>query len=116
LTYLLTLAEKGPPERRWPSGKVPRLAEYHFPTGGHRFRPCVEDVFEMLITQFRVDALPDWQEAVAEGRKEWRDKQLMSAVRDAPETAAKVLRRLGYPVGTPTGGPPSDNLRRLRAF
>ena len=32
-----------------------RLSELHFPTGGHRFRPCLEDVFEMLRVEFKLD-------------------------------------------------------------
>ena len=47
--------------------EVPRMADLHFPVGGHRFRPCLEDVLEMLVTELGVDhpdgaiaALPRW--------------------------------------------------------
>lgn len=95
----------------------PNLADLHFPLGGTRFRPCFEDVLEMLIKEFRVD-VPDRKaalQALGEARSTWRQRQLRAAVRDDMESAATVLRTYGYQVVSPQPAPPvnSDRLRRL---
>lgn len=108
--YGLAMADR---KDRSGSGKlsVPRMADFHFPVGGHRFRPCVEDVLNMLINEFRIDARDDWQSAVADGREGWRQMQLAAAVRDDPETARRALASLGEGTGQ------SDSGRdRMRAF
>lgn len=79
----------------------------HLPTGGDRFRPCVEDFIEFLISECRVAARDGWREQVAEGRESWRKMQTASAVRDRPEVAIDVLRALGLSV---TGELPDDRL------
>jgi hypothetical protein len=111
----MTFSSKGRPKAHRRKGTVPRLAQLHFPVGGHRFRPCLEDVLQMLIFEFGLDTQPSWLTAVEKGRAEWRDMQLRAAVRDATGSAAEVLRSLGYSVTSPTD-PPIDNLQRLRAF
>lgn len=87
--------------RRIDRGRVPRLADFHFPLGGPRFRPSLEDVVEIVVREFGLDTNQGWEDAVREGRGRWREKQLRSAVRDDPDTAAAVLRRLGYAVSAP---------------
>lgn len=74
------------------------LQDVHFPLGGDRFRPCLEDVLEMLIKEFGVDAKDGWQDALAEGRRKWRDIQLAAAVRDNPPMAVTALEQMGYTV------------------
>ena len=71
--------------------KVKHLAELHFPLGGPRFRPCLEDVVELLIVEFGVDSGDDWRIAIQEGRRARREKQLRTAVWDDPETARAAL-------------------------
>lgn len=66
----------------------------HFPLGGARFRPCLEDVIELVIHEFGVDAQPGWEECVASGRIAWRHIQLAAAVRDDPDTARRTLEAL----------------------
>lgn len=78
--------------------KVPHLSSLHFPLGGARFRPALEDVLQMLIEEFGVQASEGWRTVVEDGREEWRLLQLKSAVRDDLETAASVLRDNGYEV------------------
>jgi len=96
-------------------GKAPTMAQLHFPLGGSRFRPCLEDVLDMLVRQFGIDAREGWREALALGRDRWRRKQTAAAVRDAPSEAVAVLRRLGYDVRLPPGAtPPPDRPERLR--
>lgn len=85
-------------------GRVPRVATLHFPLGGHRFRPAFEDVLEMLVREFGLDTREGWREALAEGRRRWRDVQLRAAVRDEPATAAAVLGDLGWSVSGPEPG------------
>lgn len=95
-------------------GIVPSMAQLHFPVGGSRFRPCLEDVLDMLVRQFGLTARSGWREALAQGRARWRRFQTAAAVRDAPGEAAAVLRRLGYEVRAPVGSEhPPDNLDRL---
>ena len=71
--------------------KVKHLAELHVPLGGPRFRPCLEDVVELLIVEFGVDSGDDWRIAIQEGRRAWREKQFRTAVWDDPETARAAL-------------------------
>jgi hypothetical protein len=82
---------------------VPALKELHLPLGGKRFRPSLEDVMQLLVEEFGVDAVDDWRSGLARGRANWRRMQTRAAVRDAPEDAAAVLRRLGYEVISPAG-------------
>lgn len=89
----------------------PAVAEFHFPLGGPRFRPCLEDVLEALQLEFGLDTGSGWREALELGREKWRRQQIRSAVRDAPEDAAEVLRTIGYRV---VGGSGTDNLTRLK--
>jgi hypothetical protein len=95
------------------SPAYPRMAELHFPVGGARFRPCLEDVLDMLVRELGVDCTPEGREALAEGRRVWRETQLGSAVRDNPAHAAQTLRELDYQVQEPDGGHPDVHGRRL---
>lgn len=78
--------------------KVPNVYDLHLPTGGKRFRPCLEDVVEFAIQDLGVEARPEWAEAVAAGRKRWRRIQLAAAIRDAikddPVAAPDELRAM----------------------
>lgn len=79
-------------------GHVPRVSTLHFPLGGDRFRPSFEDVLEMLVREFGLDARPGWRAAICSGRARWRAVQLRAAVRDDPGAAAEALAGLGYAV------------------
>ena len=79
-------------------GRKPQLADLHFPVGGHRFRPCLEDVLDMLWSEFGIDVQPSAHEAIATGRRGWRAMQLRAAVTDDPHTAVSELRKLGFTV------------------
>lgn len=90
------------------------LAKVHLPVGGVRYRPCLEDFLEMLVTEFGFDRRDGWKEAVLAGREQWRIKQVKAIVRDHPEAAADVLENLGYQVSRPAK-PPERNVDVLRA-
>ncbi|KJL37751.1 hypothetical protein RS81_03509 [Microbacterium terrae] len=79
------------------------LAELHFPVGGERFRPSVEDVVEFLIRQCGVDHVSGWEEHIYEGRELWRRMQFRAVVRDLPAEAAEILRSDGWTIAAPDG-------------
>ncbi|MFG1653709.1 hypothetical protein ACGFIE_27625 [Micromonospora sp. NPDC049275] len=91
------------------------MAKFHFPLGGHRFRPCVEDVLQAVVEEICVDTVDGWRNAVDEGREKWRQLQLLAAVRDAPSLAARALNELDYKV-VPPDSVPADNQGRMRAY
>ncbi|OWA13122.1 hypothetical protein B9W68_13260 [Streptomyces sp. CS227] len=104
LAYLLRLAERkqSTPSGKFRRGKLPRISEIHFPVGGHRFRPGLEDVLLLLEREFAIDVEPGWRKIVDAETQKWRLLQLRAAVRDAPDIAAAVLRdHLGYTVIPP---------------
>jgi hypothetical protein len=74
------------------------MQDVHFPVGGPRFRPCLEDVLEMLIDEFGIDNAKESSNALARGRQKWRRIQTRTVVRDDPESAVTELKSLGYDV------------------
>lgn len=92
--------------------------DIHIPLGGARFRPCLEDVLEMLIVEFGVDHNKNsWKRTLSEGRKRWRKHQLLAAVKDNPTTAAERLRELGYDVAwNGPGEEPKTRVEKLERF
>ncbi|MEU6497558.1 hypothetical protein ABZ890_45635 [Streptomyces sp. NPDC046984] len=101
MAYLLRLADAGRPKQGFRRRKLPRLSEMHLPVGGHRMRPALEDVLLFLKREFAIDTAPTWRSTLDEHLRNWRKIQMMSAVRDAPEAAAEVLRAMGYKVDPP---------------
>ncbi|MDQ0987283.1 hypothetical protein [Streptomyces sp. V2I9] len=102
MAYLLRLAERGRPQQGLRRDRLPRLSEMHLPVGGHRMRPALEDILLFLQREFAIDTTPGWKAVVDQHLMDWRLMQLKTAVRDAPESAAQVLRSLGYSVIEPT--------------
>lgn len=101
MAYLLRLADSGRPKQGNRRRRMPRLSEMHLPVGGHRMRPALEDVLLFLKREFAIDTADTWRKVIDEHLRSWREIQLMSAVRDAPDAAAEVLRALGYTVQPP---------------
>lgn len=106
-THLLGFAAKLDAEnsrqvKRYLSGTT-TLSQFHFPTGGHRFRPCLEDLLEVLRVEFALDVQTGpWRDHLRKARLRWRGIQTAAAVRDHPEAALRVLvEELGMP--TPDG-------------
>ncbi len=75
-------------------GRPSELGRVHFPVGGKRFRPCLEDVVELLIVEELATGREGWQEAVEEHRAWFHRIQLKAAVRDDPEAVREELQRL----------------------
>lgn len=74
------------------------LQSLHFPVGGRRFRPSLEDFLYFVIRECGFRGKPGWEGKLLQSREVWLDKQLRAAVRDHPAEAAVVLRELGYSV------------------
>ncbi|WP_199422867.1 hypothetical protein [Actinotalea solisilvae] len=91
------------------------LSKVHLPVGGERFRPCLEDVLEMLIRDCGVDAAPGWESVLREGRERWRMRQFRTAVRDLQDEAALVLRAHGWSA-TPPAEPYTPHLEPYRKW
>ncbi|AZT92927.1 hypothetical protein CXR23_07050 [Brevibacterium aurantiacum] len=92
-------------------GKTLSDSELHYPLGGPRFRPCLEDVIQFMIYELGVDTKDGWEQVLKDGRTLWRDRQLRTAVTDNLHVAAEVLRSRGFKV---EGGPePDRNDRRI---
>lgn len=77
------------------------MASLHIPVGGARFRPCLEDFIQFLLSECLFDGEAGWRSQVEAGRTRWRLRQAASVARDAAEEAARVLRDLGYAVNPP---------------
>lgn len=107
MTYVMSRAGRGSRRGRARADRdvVPAMSELHFPLGGPRFRPCLEDVLEMLVAELGVDCPAEGRQALRDGRAGWRQTQLATATRDDPATAIAALRELGYAVEWDEDGP-----------
>jgi hypothetical protein len=75
------------------------LRDLHFPVGGRRYRPALEDVIEFLIAEKLAKPRPGWQKALEQSREEFRRRQLRAAIRRDMETAVQAVREFGDPPG-----------------
>lgn len=73
-----------------------KVRKLHFPFGGARFRPTIEDVLQMLIEEFQVDCTGNARVILENSRIQYFERQLTSAVLEAPEVAVSALEKLGY--------------------
>lgn len=71
------------------------LAQLHFPVGGKRFRPCLEDIIEFLIVERLVEAKDGYEKVIEAGREGFRKNQLMAAMRRDPATVEAFVERYG---------------------
>ena len=117
LVFAMMIAERGRGKSRSKlsaRGKIPRIATLHIPVGGHRFRPSLEDVLEMMLLEFGVDRGKSAQAALDAGRANFRSIQVSASVSDDAPTAADSLRRLGYVVTPPSPEPAARRDRLIR--
>ncbi|MGL4175730.1 MAG: hypothetical protein ACRCSN_06590 [Dermatophilaceae bacterium] len=119
-TRVMTLAAMSGAARRQvgPDAELEaaRMSRIHFPTGGHRFRPTLEDVLQLIEEEFGARPGPVWHDVLRTNRVQWRRQQTGAAVHDCPSEAVRVLSELGYEVRVPDGGPVADREDRLAAF
>jgi hypothetical protein len=81
--------------------RIRKLRDLHFPVGGLRFRPTLEDVIEFVIHEEMVIPREGWEDAVKEHRARWTELQVKAAARRHPEHAAAALRACGWTVEPP---------------
>lgn len=98
ISWLLLQSAANRPKARRRKGKMPLLSEIHFPLGGERFRPCLEDFLEFSILEFGLSVKPTALKALGEGRLRWRHTQLRAAISDYPEIAADAFCKYGWKV------------------
>jgi hypothetical protein len=79
-----------------------RLEDLHFPCGGKRYRPIIEDVVEFVITEGLVGKSAEDSQAIlkllANRRADFQRVQLAAAIRGDIETTIGALDELGYDV------------------
>lgn len=114
MSHLLTRASANELRTRRPR-RPHDLSSVHFAVGGERFRPCLEDVLQMLVVDCGVDRCDGWKNVVCDGRERWRRRQISSAVRDLPEEAARILQELGWTIQAPAH-PMPENTAALRKW
>ncbi len=79
--------------------QLPRLHEIHFPVGGRRFRPTVEELLSFLDREnLFTDWLPGWRKVLAESLGDWNKRQTQATVRNNPEAAIEQLEKMGYEI------------------
>lgn len=90
----------------------------HLPVGEHRFRPALEDLLTMLISDLKVQRKPGWEDHVQDGRGVFREMQTAAAVRDHPGKAVEELERMGYDINWPEdrGADPGHHIREERFY
>ena len=80
----------------------PRLSEIHFPVGGRRFRPTVEELLKFLDREgLFTDWLTGWESLVDASLTEWEWIQARATVRQHPQAAVEQLEDLGYQITPP---------------
>ncbi len=80
----------------------PRLEEIHFPVGGRRFRPTVEELLRFLNREnLFVNWLPGWDVLIEESLEDWEWNQARATVRQHTDAAVDQLRAMGYEVTPP---------------
>ena len=82
--------------------KTPQISDIHFPVGGPRLRPALEDFLTMLIEELGVDHPPHARQELDQARARWRTEQAKAIVRSSSGIAADVLREMG--VGSQSSG------------
>lgn len=96
-TTMLATASAAGQRQRDPS----RLSTLHFPVGGTRFRPSIEDFLAFLAEECGVDTVPGWRSVIASGRARWASTQAALVAREHPRDVAAQLRGLGWVVEAP---------------
>lgn len=67
------------------------LEKLHFPVGGKRYRPCLEDIIEFLVAERLADPLPGYEQILEDGRALFQRNQLRAAMRRNPEVVKEFI-------------------------
>lgn len=92
------------------------LSSLHFPVGGSRLRPGVDDWLEFLVQECAFDADKGWQTHVESSRRRYRTIQARTIARDMQCEAADVLREAGWRVEPPEQGAPEPSAKYLERW
>lgn len=76
-------------------GAFPTFSTLHFPVGGDRFRPGLEDMLQMSVYEFHIDVTDEWEKSLNYSRAEYRERQLKALVREYPDLAWDALTENG---------------------
>ena len=95
------------PELAWVYGTsarpAPDLHALHFPAGGRRFRPTLE---EFLLFLDRENLFTDWKDGwkpkLIQSLEAWERMQARATARQFPDEAVGALEAIGYNVTAPT--------------
>lgn len=77
-------------------GVFPTFSMLHFPVGGDRLRPGLEDVLQMAVIEFGIDTADDWRTVIEDSRAEYRTRQIRALVDEFPDIAYDALIRHGH--------------------
>jgi hypothetical protein len=75
----------------WPGKPRRELERLHFPMGGRRYRPTLEDFIEFLVLEGLAEARSGWRDVLDAGRDAYRRIQLRAAIRRDPLTALDTI-------------------------
>lgn len=95
-SYLLGLAQAAGKDL-----KPYSLSSVHFPVGGPRMRPGVDDLLEFMVRECGFDVQPQWERAILVDRRRYRTIQARTIARDMQAQVAEVLRNEGWTVEPP---------------
>lgn len=76
-------------------GAFPTFSSLHFPVGGDRLRPGIEDVLQLATYEFHIDVADGWQAVLEGSRARYRAEQVRALVREFPDLAFETLREQG---------------------
>ncbi|WP_157034975.1 hypothetical protein [Actinocatenispora sera] len=97
--HLQVLGENAPMTqvmRELCSRKQKLLGDLHFPVGGRRFRPSIEDLIEFLIEEELAKPKLGWRNVLDRSRAKFQEIQLRAAIRQNPGVALSALVDDGY--------------------
>jgi hypothetical protein len=69
------------------------LSKLHFPVGGKRFRPCLEDLIEFLVSHRLVEAKDGYEKVLEISREKFRAIQLRAAMRRNPAVVDEYVQK-----------------------
>lgn len=88
--------------RRAKHRKEPKVSGLHFPVGGTRFRPALEDILLMMIEEYGVVPVSmspvDAKKELRRSLSDWRLAQAQAVIRDTPLLALDFFEDEGFQV------------------